>query len=130
MKWTPYNINIATALNRRRQELGLSCSVLARRAGVSLRTVQRVIAGKGPSPEFATVMVLAQSMGMTLRFDAMDADAMRRRQAQEKAHRLASSLQATSALEAQGLPKEALRELKERTVHELLAGSRRRLWAS
>jgi transcriptional regulator with XRE-family HTH domain len=116
-------------LNRRRRELGLSCALLAKRTNLSLRTVQRALSGEGPVPEFSTIMALSQGLGLTLRLEAQDARAMCRRQAEEKARLITSLVQSSSALEAQALPAKALRDLHERTVHELLAGSRRRLWA-
>jgi hypothetical protein len=58
----------------------------------------------------------------------VDAETLCEREAARKAEALVNLVQGTSALEAQGLGPDALREMKDRTVHELLAGSRRMLW--
>ena len=121
---------LSTRLNARREALGLSCAALASRTGLSLRTVQRVMSGEEQDPGFGTVTKLADALGVSLRIDeGDDVEAFRRKQAERKAERMLTLVQGTSALEAQALDKKTLRQLKQRTVHELLAGSPRRLWA-
>jgi hypothetical protein len=68
-------------------------------------------------------------MGVQLRVDEEDARAVRLRQAELKADRLVTLVQGNSALEGQGLPRAAIEDLRERTIHELLAGPNRKLWA-
>jgi transcriptional regulator with XRE-family HTH domain len=121
---------ISSRLNERREKLGLSCAVLAKRAGISLRSVQRILSGEETNPGFATVTSLARELGVGVRFeDEVDVRTIRRQQAERKAARILALVQGTSALEAQGLDRETLRDLREKTIHELLAGSPRRLWA-
>jgi transcriptional regulator with XRE-family HTH domain len=117
-------------LNERRQRLGVSCSVLAKRTGVSLRSVQRVLSGEETNPGFSTVASLAHELGVGVRFDdEVDVRTIRRRQAERKAERILAIVQGSSALEAQALSRETIRDLREKTVNELLAGSPRKLWA-
>jgi len=117
-------------LNERRERLGISCSVLAKRAGISLRSVQRILCGEELNPGFSTVATLARELGVGVRFDEeVDVRTIRRRQAERKAERILAIVQGTSALEAQGLSRETLRDLREKTINELLAGSDRKLWA-
>ena len=119
----------STRLNQRRKELGVTFALLAQWTGLSLRTVQRVLSGEETDPGFRTVASIAEALGVSLRFDADDAEAFRRKRAEQKAERVLALVQGTSALEAQALSEEAKRHIKERTVHELLAGSPRKLWA-
>jgi transcriptional regulator with XRE-family HTH domain len=122
-------VNILIDLDQRRRNLGLSCAALAQRAGISLRTVQRVLAGKETDPGLSTIMSLVDALGMSLSVSTTeDSNQMRYRQATHKAERLVSLVQGTSGLEAQGLPSEAIADLRERTVRDLLAGSSRKLW--
>ncbi len=121
---------ISIRLNQRRESLGISCAVLARRVGISLRTVQRILSREENNPGFATVIALAREPGISVHLqDHVDPRIVRRRQAERKAARLLAIVQGTSALEAQGLDDQTLRDLREKTIHELLAGSDRKLWA-
>jgi transcriptional regulator with XRE-family HTH domain len=117
-------------LNDRRERLGISCSVLAKRTGISLRSVQRILSGEETNPGFSTVASLAGELGVGIRFnDDVDVRTIRRRQAERKAERLVAIVQGSSALEAQSLSRETMRDLREKTISELLAGSDRKLWA-
>jgi transcriptional regulator with XRE-family HTH domain len=120
----------AQQFDRRRLELGFSCAALATRTGLSLRTVQRVLGGEESDPAFSTVVALGNALGIAVRFDdKADVRKLRRRQAERKASHVLALVQGTSALEAQGLSPKAMRDVHERTVNELLAGSNKRLWA-
>ena len=55
---------------------------------------------------------------------------VRENAAREKAQRLVKLVQGTSALESQSVEPEVVQEMVARTVHELLAGPNRNLWAS
>lgn len=121
---------LSRRLNGRREKLGISCSVLARRTGISLRSVQRVLSGEETNPGFSTVAKLARVLGVGVRFDdEVDVRTIRRRQAERKAERILAIVQGSSALEAQALSRKTMRDLREQTIHELLAGSPRKLWA-
>jgi transcriptional regulator with XRE-family HTH domain len=121
---------ISARLNERREKLGISHAVLAKRVGVSLRSVQRILSGQERNPGFATLASIARELGIGIRFDdEVDARTIRRRQAERKARRLVAITQGSSALEAQGLAAQTLRDLREETTNQLLAGSNRKLWA-
>jgi transcriptional regulator with XRE-family HTH domain len=108
----------------------MSCAVLARRVGVSLRTVQRILSGEENNPGLATVIALARELGVGVRLEEqVKAHTIRHRQAERKAERIIAIVHGTSALEAQGIEDETRRDLREKTIHELLAGSERKLWA-
>jgi transcriptional regulator with XRE-family HTH domain len=122
--------SISIRLNERRERLGISCAVLARRVGVSLRSVQRILSGEEDNPGFATMAALARELGVGIGLEEeVDARTIRRRQAERKAERILAIVQGTSGLEAQGMEEETRRDLREQTINELLAGSNRKLWA-
>ena len=115
-------------LDQRRKDLGMTCAALARRTGLGLRTVQRVLSGKESDAQFSTVARIVDALGMAISIDGLDLNEVRLRAAELKADQLVGMVQGTMALESQGVEAQALREMKERTVRELLAGSGRSLW--
>jgi transcriptional regulator with XRE-family HTH domain len=117
-------------LESRRRELGLSQSALAERSGVSLPTVHRILAGHSPAASFDNTLAIAQALGMQL--DAvplLKTQELLEQQARKKAEQLVRMVQGTSALEGQGVSGNQIAHMIRKTVRELLAGSRRRLWA-
>ncbi len=120
---------LALQMERRRRSLRMSRSVLAQRSGVSLPTVNRVLSGD-ENATYATLQSIAQALGLNfeLKPTASDQD-YAEQQAREKAERIARMVQATSALECQAVDRETFDEMVRQTVHELMAGSRRRLWS-
>ena len=117
-------------LESRRRELGLSQSALAERSGVSLPTVQRILSGHSSAASFENVVGIAQAMGMQMDVvPIFPAHEILEQQARKKAERLVGMVQGTSALETQAVSSWHIGQMINKTVHELLAGSRRRLWA-
>jgi hypothetical protein len=92
-------------------------------------TVFRILSGSQPAASFAAVVAVANALGMTVEISQIGGTGrLREQQATKKAARLIETLQGTSSLEEQGLDGATIEEMKHRTVHELLAGSSRRLW--
>jgi hypothetical protein len=120
--------NMTMQLNRRRQDLRMSYSVVAQRAGLGQRTVQRVLSGEESGCDFTTVAKIADALGASINFECADMNEIRRRQAERKAERIVGMVQGTMGLEAQAVGDETVCELKQRTVRDLLAGSSRKLW--
>lgn len=123
------------ALDDRRKRLGMSRAIVASRSGVRLPTVTRLLTGKEAAPSLPNVQAIAAALGVSLRAGAVvrieedvDAEEFRRRQALTKARRLVRMVQGTMGLESQAVDARTLNELTERTVRELLAGPKRRLW--
>lgn len=117
-------------LETRRRLLRLSYAALARRSGVSMPTIVRVLSGTHLQASFANVVAIAEALGMTVDVRShIPVGEFLERQANEKAKRLVQMVQGTSGLEAQAVDDDALRQMTRQTVHELLAGSRRRLWS-
>ena len=117
------------ALDRRRRELGLTFAALSSRSGVSEPTVKRILGGRLGEASFTHVVAIARALGSPISADPQDVDEMVREQARRKAEGIARLVQGTSALEAQAVDDAEYRRLVDRSFHELLAGSRRRLWA-
>jgi len=117
-------------LSARREALGMSYSDLARRSGVSMPTVKRIFGGQLADASFSNVNSIIQALGLSFETDASDVDVFCRMQARRKAELVAQLVQGTSALEGQAVDSEAYARLVEKSYHELLAGSKRKLWSA
>jgi transcriptional regulator with XRE-family HTH domain len=122
-------------LELQRRQLGMSRVALARRSGVPLPTVQRILSGKQSRASVANLHAIANTLGLSIRLGVgsavhveQTAHDMRKSQALAKARRLVGMGQATMALESQAVAPDVLEQMTERTVNELLAGSSHRLW--
>jgi len=122
--------NFLDRLSRRRREIGMPYSALAHRSGVSEPTVKRILGGHGGAASFENVAAVARALGVTIESGEADAEQVCREQARRKAEQIARLVQGTSGLEAQAVSAATYRLLVDRSYRELLAGPRRRLWAS
>lgn len=117
-------------LETRRRELGISQAALAERCGVSLPTVHRILSGHSSAASVENILAITEVLGMELEaVPRLDAETILEQQARRKAEKLVGMVQGTCALEAQGVSTRHMAQMKKKTVEELLAGSRRRLWA-
>ena len=108
----------------------MSRQVVARRSGVSLSTVNRVLSGDSDSASLGNVRAIAKALGLSLLLDEpSDPVAYLEREAERKARKLVGLVQGTMGLESQGVGDSEAEEMVRRTIYELMAGSRRRLWA-
>ncbi len=118
-------------LENRRASLGMSCQALAQRSGISRATVIRILESDGSDANTANVQAVAKALGLSLGFSAdLEAEAMREQQARKKAEWIVGLVQGSSALEEQAVDAEMYQAMVRRTIHELLAGSSRKLWAA
>lgn len=131
----PYHQTLAQSLEGRRRALEMSRRLLAKRSGVSLPTVTRILTGLEKSPRVTSIMALAQALGVEVRFshdvqvvEVQGVREMQKEQALRKARRVAQHVQGTMALEAQAVSPETIDDMVDENSIELLAGSRRRLW--
>ena len=121
-------MEIFRGFERRRRELGMSRTALAKRSHVSLPTVNRILSGQNSGASFANVLAIAGALDMDLTVIANSgSDEFRERQAMHKARRLVCLVQGTSALEGQGLDQDELEEMVKRTSRELVV-TKRKLW--
>jgi transcriptional regulator with XRE-family HTH domain len=118
-----------TVFEKTRRKLGMTVAVLAKKSGVSPATVNRILSGMPHAASFANVTAVAEALGLQLQFATkVNAQEMREQQALAKARQLVKMLQGTSGLEGQAVDPETFEEMEKQTVHELLAGSSRKLW--
>lgn len=108
----------------------MSYAALAARSGVSEPTVKRILGGRVGEASFANVVAVAEALGASLGVAEIEPDELCRRQARRKAEEIARLVQGTSALEGQAVDPAAYAGLVERSYHQLMAGSRRRLWSA
>jgi len=127
---------LAGQLEDRRARLGISKADLARISGVSLPTVQRLLAGKEKRPGLGTVAKIAAALGVEVRLSyrihvhpTFGVDEFREMQARKKARRLVRLVKGTMALEDESVGEEALAAMEDENVHRLLSGAPRRLWS-
>lgn len=117
-------------LNARRKRLGMTYQVLAARSGVSIATVQRILSCENDQANFSNVVAVVRALGMTANFiESVSDNEFCELQAQKKSKRLISILQGSSGLEGQAVDDQTLEDMVQQTVHELLAGPKRKLWA-
>jgi transcriptional regulator with XRE-family HTH domain len=117
-------------LRKRRRELRLSLPALAARSGVSLATLKRMFRDGSENASLPHVCAVADAMGISIRFDSDNTPTdFCEKVAEVKARKLVKVVQGTSALEAQAVEPTFVSEMVRRTVHDLVAGSPRRLWA-
>jgi transcriptional regulator with XRE-family HTH domain len=116
-------------LDERRRELRMTIPQLARRSGISTATVARVLRGQ-PTVAMGHVCAVADALGMQVGVrPRLSVDTLVRQAAKTKARRAAALVQATSALEAQGLSKHQFDAMVDRTTRELQAAAGKTLWA-
>lgn len=107
----------------------MSCELLASRSGVSLPTVQRILHNGGEHATYANVAAVARSLGMDFELKGvLDEQAFAEQEAQAKAGIIVRMVQGTSALESQAVDSNTYEQMVKQTVHELMAGPRRKLW--
>jgi hypothetical protein len=92
--------------------------------------VQRILSREETNPGLKTFSALAHELGVSISLQhEMAASEILRKQAERKAKRILALVHGNAALEAQTASSQTMRDLREITIQELLAGSRRRLWA-
>ncbi len=124
-------IGICSELDRRRRELGMPLDELSQRAGVSVSTAKRFLAGK-IHPRWDSVLRISETLGAP-GLDLPRAQAiykMRQRQAVQKAKLLVGFVQGTMALEAQAVDLATKKSMQREATIQLLAGPRSALWAT
>src|SRR3954464_14224179 len=86
-------------LNQRRRELGLSYAELAKRCGVSVATVVRVVSGRPGQARFPQVEAIARELGLSVSLQPTESvERIRERQAVKKAKELVGLVQGNAGL--------------------------------
>ena len=122
---------ITKDLASRRRALGMPIDELSIRAGVSVSTIKRFLAGKTLS-RYDNALKIGEALGVPAldTAHARDTDRMRLEQAIKKAKSLVCLAQGTMALEAQAVDKATKKRVERMMVYRLLQGPRVRLWAT
>jgi transcriptional regulator with XRE-family HTH domain len=116
-------------LNERRMALGMSYAVLAKRSGVSVATVVRILSGKDPGASWGSLNAIARALGMKINVASSEKpDDLLEKQARQQAERLVKMVQGNSGLESQAVDDDVAESMVKQLVHKLLAGSPRKLW--
>ncbi len=116
-------------LERRRRSLGMSQAELARRSGQSTPTVIRILTQGIDSVATGKVRAVAKALGIVLQCkETVSVLEMQEREAQKKARDIVRMLQGTSGLESQSFDDDTYKDMVQQTVHELMAGPKRKLW--
>jgi len=114
-------ITTGASLDERRRELRMTIPQLARRSGISTATVARVLRGE-PTVAMGHVCAVAEALGMQVGLrPRVSVDSLLRQAARRKAKRAAELVQATSAIEGQGLSRHQFDAMVNRTARELQA---------
>ena len=117
-------------LEQRRKALQMSKAALARRSGVSLTTVNRVLGGHLNEATFSNVVAILAALGMSVTANANTAaEEFREAVAQTKAENIVRMVQANCGLEGQAVDNETARDVARQTKQGFLR-SNRRLWAT
>jgi transcriptional regulator with XRE-family HTH domain len=123
------SITPGAALDERRHELRMTIRQLARRSGISTATVARVLRGE-PTVAMGHVCAVADALGMQVgQRPRVSVAFLLHQAAHGKAKRAAALVQATSALEGQGLSRHQFDAMVDRTTRELQAAGGKTLWA-
>ena len=123
-------MNLTAKLEKRRQELGMTFEALSKRSEVPVSTIKAIFKKGIEHATFANVAAIADALGVDIKFaDEMDSYELLHQQAVKKARELVGMVQATSGLESQAVAQSQIEVMIQQLVHQLMAGSRRKLWA-
>jgi transcriptional regulator with XRE-family HTH domain len=133
--WVSDISKLTSELEKRRIELGMPRAVLAKLARVSAPTVTRILRNRETAPKLPVIRAIAVALKVEIRlgetsevFPRVDAYEYREQRARIKAIRLVHGVQGSMGLEAQAVSAATVNRMVDQTVHELLAGSKRKLW--
>ncbi len=123
-------MNFTEKLDKRRQELGMTFEALSKRSDVPVSTLKAIFNRGVEHATFANVAAIARALGVDIELaNEVDSYELIHQQAFKKARELVGMVQGTSGLESQALGQNQLEKMILQLVHQLMAGSRRKLWA-
>ena len=103
---------------------------LSKRSRVPVSTLKSIFRKGVEHATFSNVVAIASALGVEIEISPkVDSFEFRQQQALRKAKDLVGLVQGTSALEAQAVGSRQLEQMIHELVHQLMAGSPRRLWA-
>ena len=123
-------MNFTEKLDKRRQELGMTFEALSKRSEVPVSTLKAIFKKGVEHATFPNVAAIADALGIDIEFaNEVDSYELLHQQAVKKARELVGMVQGTSGLESQAVGQSQIEKMILQLVHQLMAGSRRKLWA-
>ena len=121
-------LELIRKIENRKKQINISIENLAKLSNLGVRTVNRFFAGD--DVKLSTIERLTNLLGLDFAGnEVIPLNQLQKQRAKEKALFMASLVQSTSALEAQGLEKDSLNKIIDKFEKEFLQGQyKNRLW--
>jgi transcriptional regulator with XRE-family HTH domain len=123
-------LDLINKIIQRKKELDITIENLAKLCGIGIRTINRFFAGD--DVKLSTIEKITNILGLDFAGnETIPLKELRKQRAKEKAIFMASLVQSTSALEKQGLEKNAIERIIHKFEKEFLSGQYKdRLWVA
>ena len=123
-------LELIQKIEHRKKQINISIENLARLSHLGVRTVNRFFAGE--DVKLSTIEKITNLLGLDFAGnEVVPLKELEKQRAKEKALFMASLVQSTSALEAQGLEKDSLNKIIDKFEKEFLQGQyKNRLWVA
>ena len=123
-------LELIQKIENRKKQINISIENLAKLSHLGVRTVNRFFAGE--DVKLSTIERITNLLGLDFAGnEVLPLKDLEKQRAKEKALFMASLVQSTSALEAQGLEKDSLNKIIDKFEKEFLQGQyKNRLWVA
>ncbi len=123
-------LELIKKIENRKKQINISIENLAKLSHLGVRTVNRFFAGD--DVKLSTIERITNLLGLDFAGnEVIPLKELEKQRAKEKALFMASLVQSTSALEAQGLEKDSLNKIIDKFEKEFLQGQyKNRLWVA
>ena len=123
-------LELIQKIENRKKQINISIENLAKLSHLGVRTVNRFFAGD--DVKLSTIERITNLLGLDFAGnEVVPLKELEKQRAKEKAIFMASLVQSTSALEAQGLEKDSLNKIIDKFEKEFLQGKyKNRLWVA
>ena len=123
-------LELIQKIENRKKQINISIENLAKLSHLGVRTVNRFFAGD--DVKLSTIERITNLLGLDFAGnEVVPLKELEKQRAKEKAIFMASLVQSTSALEAQGLEKDSLNKIIDKFEKEFLQGQyKNRLWVA
>ena len=123
-------LELIQKIENRKKQINISIENLAKLSHLGVRTVNRFFAGD--DVKLSTIERITNLLGLDFAGnEVLPLKDLEKQRAKEKALFMASLVQSTSALEAQGLEKDSLNKIIDKFEKEFLQGQyKNRLWVA
>ena len=123
-------MNFTEKLNQQRRELGMTFEALSKRSEVPVSTLKAIFKKGVEHATFSNVASIADALGLDIELaDEVDSYELLHQQAVNKARELVGMVQGTSGLSSQAVGPNQIEKMVSQLTHQLMSGSRRKLWA-